>query len=117
MSTQLYGIKTCDTVRKAQRWLTAQGHSFEFVDLRAQPIELEQLKRWCDTLGWQKVLNKRSTTWKGLSAEEQQAVVDAESACALLQRNPTMIKRPVLEYNGELRVGFSEPEYLALLTP
>lgn len=113
--TTLYGIKNCDTVKKARKWLEQNSQDYTFHDVRADGLEADMVNRWCDTLGWEKVLNKRSTTWKQLD-DADKASIDEASAKALLLEHPTLIKRPVLEQNQTpLEVGFKADRYAELL--
>ena len=108
--TRLFGIKNCDTVSKARRWLEEQNIPFEFHDFRSDGLQAEQVTPWIDALGWEIVLNKRSTSWKKLD-EERRENLDADSVKALLVEYPTLIKRPVLEYDGAVYVGFKAETY------
>ncbi|KAB7627911.1 ArsC family reductase [Alkalilimnicola sp. S0819] len=111
--TTLYGIKNCDTVRKARRWLDARGVDYRFHDLRADGLSAEQTARWCEACGWEQVLNRRGTTWRQLDGALK-ATADAANAPALLAEHPTLIKRPVLEHADRIRVGFNEADYSTL---
>ncbi len=106
----MYGIKNCDTIKKARRFLEGHQVEFEFVDFRQQPIEPVLLQSFVDQIGWDKLINKRSTTYRGLS-DMQKANITLE----LTLKNPTLIKRPVLVTDGSIRVGFSEKSYSDLL--
>ncbi|MDT0635395.1 arsenate reductase [Spectribacter hydrogenoxidans] len=114
MSVILYGLKNCDTTRKAGQWLATAGIDHAFVDLHDDGITAEQLGGWLEALGWEALLNKRSTTWRELPDTDKQAI-DAQRARKLLQRHPTLIKRPVLEHGSDLLVGFSAARYEAAL--
>ena len=106
----MYGIKNCDTIKKARGFLEDHQVEFEFVDFRQQPIEPTLLQSFVDQIGWDKLINKRSTTYRGLS-DIQKANITLE----LTLKNPTLIKRPVLVTDGNIRVGFSEKSYSDLL--
>lgn len=110
--TTLYGIKNCDTVKKARRWLDGQGIDYAFHDLRADGLDAATVQAWLDQLGWEVVVNKRSTTWRQLD-EATKNNLNGGSACALLLDNPTLIKRPVLDIDGQYRIGFKESDYQA----
>ena len=110
----LYGIPNCDTVKKARKWLDAQGLEYTFHDYKKEGADPEKLAAWIDAEGVDTVLNRRGTTWRKLS-EAEKADVDATKAVTLLQANPSMIKRPVVEHPGGLLVGFSESEWAAAL--
>lgn len=113
MSVTLYGIKSCDTCRKARRWLDAGGFDYRYHDLREDGVDAGVLRRWCRQLGWEALLNRRSTTWRSLDQSER-AGLDADSAVALMRRHPTLIKRPVLEAGDAVLAGFSESRYQTL---
>ena len=106
----MYGIKNCDTIKKARGFLEDHQVEFEFVDFRQQPIEPTLLQSFVDQIGWDKLINKRSTTYRGLS-DIQKANITLE----LTLKNPTLIKRPVLVTDGNIRVGFSEKSYSDLI--
>lgn len=103
----VYGIKTCDTVRKALKWLTDKGIAHTFHDFRADGLEAATVQRWVDAKGWESVLNKRSATWGQLSAADKQGL-DNLAAVKLMVAHPTLIKRPVFEGNGLFLQGFTE---------
>jgi arsenate reductase len=111
--TTLYGIKNCDTVKKARRWLDAAGVDYRFHDLRADGLQREMLERWNCALGWELLLNRRGTTWRKLP-EAVQAGINEARALDLMEEQPTLIKRPVLEHREKCMVGFSEADYAAL---
>ena len=103
----LYGIPNCDTVKKACVWLAAQGLDYQFHDFKKLGVPAEQLARWCEVLGWERVLNKKGTTWRQLNASAQAAVQDSASAQALLLQNASAIKRPIVDWaDGTLSAGF-----------
>lgn len=104
----VYGIPNCDTVKKARQWLTSHGQAHEFHDFKKLGVPPAQLARWMDTLGWEKIVNRQGTTWRKLDAAAQAAVHDAASAADLLLREPSAIKRPVVEWaDGAITVGFA----------
>lgn len=109
----LYGIKNCDTVKKARRWLESHNVDYQFHDFREDGVDKKQLSSWVQTLGWEKLVNKRSTTWRNLSEKEKNISSDTE-AVSLLLDNPTLVKRPVTEDKNILLVGFKEEEYKKL---
>ncbi len=111
--TTLYGIKNCDTVRKARKWLEARGVDYRFHDLRADGLAAADLDRWLTAVGWEVLLNRRGTSWRQLDAAVRDGV-DAAKARELMLEQPTLIKRPVLEQAGTVRVGFSEADYATL---
>ncbi len=107
------GIKSCDTCRKALAWLDKQGVQHQFHDLRADGLDAGRLKSWIDTLGWETVLNRRSTTWRQLSDAEK-SDVDAAKAIKLISANPTLVKRPVFETGDTVHIGFTDDVKKAL---
>ena len=108
--TTLYGIKNCDTVKKARRWLEENSIDYQFHDFRSDGLDEKTLQGWIDTLGWEKLLNKRSTSWRNLS-EKSKTSLGADTIVQLFLDQPTLIKRPVLDQNGQLYTGFKETEY------
>jgi len=109
----IYGLKNCDTCRKSVKLLAAGGAAYRFHDLRADGLPADRLAVWMETLGWEALLNRRSTTWRGL-AEAEKADLDGPRAAALLTRHPTLIKRPVVEAGTELLVGLAPAQEAAL---
>ncbi len=106
----LYGISNCDTVKKAKNWLEKNQLDYSFHDFRKQGLEPETIQDWLTQISWDKLLNKRSTTWRNLESEVQQSV-NAENIIELLVKNPTLIKRPVLKVNGIINIGFNADTY------
>ncbi|MFC3627061.1 ArsC family reductase [Vogesella amnigena] len=102
----LYGIPNCDTVKKARLWLTANDLDFQFHDFKKQGVDAALLQRWIADIGLDKLINRAGTTWRALSDAEKAQAASAESAIALLQVKPSIIKRPVLDHAGKLSVGF-----------
>ena len=109
----LYGIPNCDTVKKARAWLTGQGLAYSFHDFKKVGVPPERLAAWEDALGWQKLLNRQGTTWRKLDAAVQSGVTDAASAQALMQAQPSVIKRPVVEWGHDTSVGFDAEAWSA----
>lgn len=107
------GIKSCDTCRKALSWLGQQGLDHHFHDLRADGLDSKRLKSWVDALGWETVLNRRSTTWRQLP-DADKTDVDAAKALSLMAANPTLVKRPVFEVGGAVHIGFTDTVKKAL---
>ena len=107
---EVYGIVNCNTVKAARAWLAAHGHDYEFVDFKKTPPTRELLARWCAAFGWERVLNRRGTTWRMLPPAAQTRVKDETSAIALMLDKPTVIKRPVVDGKTRL-IGFDELEY------
>ena len=114
MTTTLYGIPNCDTVKKARTWLADNGHDFTFHDFKKQGLSRELVDGWLEQLGWETLVNRKGMTWRKLSAERKAQIVDKASAAELMLENPSVIKRPVLEGAGPLSVGFSADQYRAL---
>jgi Spx/MgsR family transcriptional regulator len=110
----LYGIKNCDTVRKARRWLDEQSIAHQFHDFRADGLEPALLEAWADQLGWEPLLNRRGTTYRQLPPERT-ASLDRAAALALMLEQPALIKRPVVVRNDEVRVGFQAADWLSWL--
>lgn len=111
--TTLYGIPNCDTVKKARRWLEAQAIDYRFHDFRADGLSRTQVRTWIADLGLEALINKRSSTWKNLSSD-QQADLNEESAVQLILDNPTLIKRPLLERGEQRTLGFKADSYASL---
>ena len=114
MSTTLYGIPNCDTVRKARAWLAGRGVEAAFHDYRKQGVPRAELEAWMAALGWEKLLNRQGTTWRRLDPARQAAVSDAKSALALMLEQPSVIRRPVLVRGETLRVGFDADDWVKL---
>ena len=106
----LYGIKNCDTVKKARRWLDDQSLSYQFHDFRQDGLDSVALSQWVEQLGWETLLNRRSTSWRQLD-DADKTDLDATRAIALMLANPTLIKRPVLQHADQLLVGFNAANY------
>ncbi len=114
MTTTIYGIKNCDTVKKARRWLDTHGVVYKFHDYKKCGIDRELLEVWCQDVGWQALLNKRSTTWRNLPDESKENM-DETLALVIAEDQLTIIKRPVLELPDQVMIGFSEKTYQALV--
>ncbi|MBO1361305.1 ArsC family reductase [Acetobacter sacchari] len=114
MTVTLYGIKSCDTMRKARAWLDEHGVTYAFHDYKAQGIEEATLRRWVSVVGWEILLNRAGTTFKKLPPDAKENI-DADKAVSLMLSNPSMIKRPVLD-NGAITVGFRQDAYEALFS-
>ena len=103
----LYGIPNCDTVRAARAWLIEQGHDVRFHDFKKAGVPADRLAAWVQALGWERVLNRQGTTWRKFDAALREALVDASSAMQLMRAQPSVIKRPVVEWSdGTVTVGF-----------
>ena len=108
-----YGIKNCDTMKKARAWLEAHGVTYTFHDYKVSGIEAAQLEAWARQVGWETLLNRAGTTFRKLP-EADKANVTQKSALALMHAQPSLIKRPVLDIDGRLTVGFKPEVYAAL---
>ena len=111
--TTLYGIKNCDTVKKARKWLEENNIATQFHDFRVDGLNRQQVQAWADQAGWETLLNKRSTTWKQLDAGLRDTI-DANSAIDAMVEHPALIKRPILERAGTIQVGFKAEQYSAI---
>jgi len=111
----LYGIKNCDTVKKARKWLDDNGIAYRFHDYRSDGLSPELLQTFADQLGWNTLLNRSSTSWRQLSTD-QQADLNADRAIVLMLATPTLIKRPILDTSNKMLIGFKADEYAANLT-
>ena len=109
----VYGISNCDTVKRARNWLDTARIVYRFHDYRKQGLDINALNQWVDKLGWQTLLNKRGTTWRQLP-EAKKATLDRHAAIEIMLQNPAIIKRPLLDSNGQLQLGFSDAQYQAL---
>lgn len=112
----LYGIKNCDTVKKARKWLDNNGIDYQFHDFRADGLTEAKVNDWIAEPGLEAIINKRSTTWKGLSEQNKLNIFDVSSAPALIVANPTIIKRPLLEASETTQVGFNAEQYSTLFS-
>ena len=111
MPVTIYGIKNCDTMKKARAWLDKHGVAYGFHDYKTVGIEREQLERWSKKVGWETLLNKAGTTFKKLPEKEREGVTE-KKAIALMLAQPSIIKRPVLDLGGgKLVVGFKPETY------
>jgi arsenate reductase len=107
------GLKSCDTCRKARAWLTGEGIEHRFHDLRADGLEADQVRRWLEAAGADRLVNRRGTTWRGLS-EAERDVTTEDDIVALLLAHPAIIKRPVFELGEAVIVGFDDAARAAL---
>jgi arsenate reductase (glutaredoxin) len=110
MAATLYGIKNCDTVKKARAWLDAKSVSYAFHDYKAEGIDRARLEGWARDVGWETLLNRAGTTFRKLS-DADKADIDESKALALMLDQPSMIKRPVLDFGGRILVGFKPELY------
>jgi len=112
MTTTIYGIKACDTMKKARAWLDGHGVAYDFHDYKAAGIDQDRLEGWVRAVGWETLLNRSGTTFRKLP-DQDKADIDEQKAIELMLAQPSMIKRPVLETRGELLVGFKPERYEA----
>jgi Spx/MgsR family transcriptional regulator len=108
---KVYGIPNCDTVKKARAWLTEQGVAHEFHDFKKQGVPEDRLDAWIAAVGWDKLLNRKGQTWRKLDPELQASVVDAASARPVLMAHASVIKRPVVEWDNAITVGFDAADW------
>lgn len=114
MSVVIYGIKNCDTMKKARGWLDKAGVAYDFHDYKTAGVERPRLEGWAKKAGWETLLNRAGTTFRKLPEGDKEGLTEAK-AIGLMMANPSMIKRPVLEAGGRLLVGFKPDQYEALL--
>lgn len=112
MSVTIHGIKACDTMKKARAWLDSHGVACAFHDYKSAGIDAGTLRRWAGQVGWEVLLNRNGTTFRALP-EAEKVGLDEARAIALMVRQPSMIKRPVLDIDGRLLVGFKPELYAA----
>lgn len=115
MPNIIYGIKNCDTMKKARGWLDTHGVAYTFHDYKATGVEKDKLKQWSDKVGWETLLNRAGTTFKKLPDADKEGLSE-KKALALMLAQPSMIKRPVLEVGGKLLVGFKPDVYAKEVT-
>jgi Spx/MgsR family transcriptional regulator len=113
----VYGIPNCDTVKKARTWLSEHGFDYVFHDFKKQGLPEKALNSWMKAVGWETVVNRKGTSWRKLSPEEQASVTSASAATPFVLDNPSLVKRPVIEWqsaNGtDITVGFQPEQWLA----
>lgn len=107
-TVKLYGLPYCDGTIAVAKWLEAKGYTVLLHNYKTDGISKEKLAEWTEALGWEKVLNKRSTTWRSLKKEEQDSVTDENTAIEIMLKNTSLIKRPVTEHGKDLLIGFDE---------
>ncbi len=106
----VYGIKSCDTCRKARKYLVAHNIEHKFHDLREDGLDIQMLERWTQRIGWEKLLNRQSLTWRKIPEVDRNAM-NRDKALAAMIDNPTLVKRPVIETKKFIAVGFSEKRF------
>ncbi|PVM87952.1 ArsC family reductase [Caulobacter radicis] len=114
MTVTIYGIKACDTMKKARTWLDEHGVAYAFHDYKVSGAVRADVERWVEALGWETVLNRAGTTFRKLP-DSDKAGIDAKKAVELMLAQPSMIKRPMLDVDGKLLAGFKPDQYTAIL--
>jgi len=108
----LYGIANCDTVKRARAWLAGQSVTFEFHDFKKAGVPAADLDRWLDAAGWERLLNRKGTTWRKLDEARRDAVGNSADARELMRAEPSLIKRPVVQWtDGSITVGFDADDW------
>lgn len=110
---KLYGIPNCSTVKKARAWLDERGIEYDFHDYKKQGVPAKTLKEIMKVLGWEALVNRAGPTWRKLPDATKAGVKDATSALKVMQDNPSVIKRPLIDRDGQYQLGFSEDNYAA----
>lgn len=110
----VYGIRSCDTCRKARKYLSDKNIDHEFHDVRDDGLDIQMLERWADRIGWEKLLNKRSLSWRKIPEVDRNDMTRDKALAAMIDK-PTLIKRPVLESPVFMAVGFSEKRFADFL--
>jgi arsenate reductase len=108
---KLYGIKNCDTVKKAMKWLSDHKIEYQFHDYKKSGVDAAKLEELVKKFGWQKLINFKGTTWRQLGEEAQNKITDDKSALELMQEKPSIIKRPIIDLDGKQLIGFDVSEY------
>ncbi len=116
MGVTIYGIRNCDTMRKARSWLDSHGVAYLFHDYKVAGIDRARLERWCDELGWEALVNRSGTTFRRLPDVDKEGM-DRKRAIGLMLTHPSTIRRPVLELDGSLLVGFDARRYAGMFEP
>lgn len=112
---KIYGIKNCSTVKKALDWLKSNEIAFEFYDFKKEGVSSASLAAWAESQGWEKLINKKGTTWRKLGPAAQESIGNPEDAFRLLAEHTSLIKRPVVEFQDQVLLGFDEAAYSQLL--
>lgn len=116
MTITLYGIPNCDTVKRARAFLAGRGAAVQFHDFKKAGVPADRLAAWMQAAGWERLLNRQGTTWRKLDDATKAGVSGAAGAAALMQAQPSVIKRPVVEWpDGAVTVGFDEADFAARL--
>ena len=114
MNVTMYGIRNCDTVKKARAWLQEHRVAFDFHDYKSAGIDRDRIASWAAELGWERLLNRSGTTFRKLADEQKQGLNEAK-AIELMEQQPSMIRRPLIEKDGRLLVGFDPERYRQVL--
>ncbi len=114
MTVELYGIRNCDTVKKARAWLDDAGIAYVFHDYKVEGVDAARLARWARHAGWERLLNRSGTTFRKLD-DHARADLDKTKALSLMTAHPSLIRRPVVEYSGGLLVGYTPDAFAAAL--
>ena len=116
--TILYGIPNCDTVKRARDWLATHGVDYAFHDFKKAGVPADRLAAWVAAAGWERVLNRKGTTWRKLPETQRASVVDGATAQALMREQASVIKRPVVEWDGRVvTVGFDAVDWASRKKP
>ncbi|MES2961793.1 MAG: ArsC family reductase [Pseudomonadota bacterium] len=108
---KLYGIKNCDTVKKAMKWLANHGVEYQFHDYKKDGVDQVKLTEFVKKFGWEKIVNRKGTTWRQLSEQVQNNITNNQSALELMQEKPSVIKRPIIDLGSKQLIGFDVGEY------
>jgi len=108
---KLYGIKNCDTVKKAMKWLDDKGVKYQFHDYKKDGVDKVKLSEFVKEFGLEKIINRKGTTWRQLSEQEHQKIIDEKSALQLMAEKPSIIKRPIIDLGAKKLLGFDVGEY------
>ena len=111
MQAKLYGIPNCSTVKKAMTWLEKRGVDVDFHNFKKEGLDEKRIKNWLEQVEWTRLVNRSGMTWRNLDEAQKAAVTSVSTATRLMSAQPSIVKRPVIEYGAKLLVGFDEEEY------
>ncbi|MBU6141303.1 MAG: ArsC family reductase [Proteobacteria bacterium] len=114
---KLYGIKNCDTVKKSMNWLSDNNIKYQFHDYKKDGIDEEKLAEFIEKFGFEKLLNRKGTTWRQMTRDEQNKIIDNKSALELMRKKPSIIKRPIADLGSNQLIGFDIDEYQKSFCP